>query len=116
MFETIQSKKFHCDLFPCVRWKHYQITLEYINHPDDENIKHFDWLKCGHIESNYHYESRTEDLVTFLPKKESIEIPKKQIIDSFQYLFITPTFYSIFYYEHGKYKIYNGCLSNLKSL
>jgi hypothetical protein len=114
MIENIQfSKLFNDDLFPCMRIKHYMITQKYINTPDDENIKHYDWLKCGHIESNYHYE-KMKDLVTFCSKTEKNEISKKQIIDSFQYLLVTPTFYSIFYYEHKKYKIYNQHISQFQ--
>lgn len=116
MYRCIQNNEhFQDDQFPCLRRKHYRITMEYINHPDGENILHYQgWLKCGHIESNYSYEKIP--LITFQEKKreEDEEKPKRQIIDSFQYLFVTPTFYSIFYYEHGKYKIYNAHISSFE--
>ncbi len=87
---------------------------------DNENIKHYkDWLKFGHIESNYHYEDIVSDekerrpMIIFQPKQPN-SLPKKQIIDSFYYLIVTKTFYSIFYYtKYEGYKIYNGHLSNL---
>ena len=120
MFEVIKNPyKCNSDIFPCLRWKHYRITQEYIDKPDGENILHYqDWLKCGHIESNYHYEdinNEKKPLITFTESKRDTESPKKQIIDSFQYLFVTPTFYSIFYYDHGKYKIFNGPISTFES-
>lgn len=116
MYRGIQNHEYyHDDLFPCMRWKHYRITKEYIDKPDGENILHYQgWLKCGHIESNYSYEKISIPLITF-EKREEKEISKKQIIDSFQYLFVTPTFYSIFYYDHGKYKIFNRDISSFKS-
>lgn len=116
MYEGIQDNKhFQDDPFPCLKWKHYRITTECIDHPDGKNILHYKgWLKCGHIESNYSYEKIP--LITFEEKKrEEEEVPKKQIIDSFQYLFISPTFYSIFYYDHGKYKIFNNHISSFNS-
>jgi hypothetical protein len=119
MYRAIQNhESFQDDIFPCLKWKHYKITKEYIHHPDGENIIHYqDWLKCGHIESNYYYETDENCLITFQEKKsiDEREIPKKQMIDSFQYLFVTPHFYSIFYYDHGKYKIYNAPIYSFDS-
>ncbi len=114
------SKTPYSDSFPMVKHKHLQIAVDMIDIVDNENIKHYkDWLKFGHIESNYHYEDIVSDekerrpMITFQPKQPN-SLPKKQIIDSFYYLIITKTFYSIFYYsKYEGYKIYNGHLSNL---
>jgi hypothetical protein len=117
MYRCIKNHEYFHDEFPCLKWKHYRIAKEYIDHPDGENIIHYqNWLKCAHIESNYHYKTGKTPLITFQEKtKTEEETPQKQIIDSFQYLFVTPTFYSIFYYEYGKYKIYNAPLSTFES-
>lgn len=119
MYQCIQNHEvYNDDAFPCLKWKHYRIAKEYIDRPDGENILHYqDWLKCAHIESNYSYEEIKNPLITFHHYQENKreENPKRQIIDSFQYLFVTPTFYSIFYYDHGKYKIYNAHISSFES-
>ena len=43
-------------------------------------------------------EKERRPMITFQPKQQN-SLLKKQIIDSFYYLIITKTFYSIFYYD-----------------